>query len=600
MRSLLLYSGLSLSLILASTKIWAQPTQLDCTAPLIETYCYDNSDTVSWTYTGTGDVMRLRFLQGTIESGMWDALKIYDGTDTNGILLFEHSYGSYSCNLGPEGSASLPMISNCFYDVDVFAPSGSIHMTLQTDVTVACSYLSWDPFIWEVTCGNAVTGKIFLDTDLDCQFDTTEYALPQMIVEVQPGPYYATTNATGDFYMVLDEGTYDIAQLSPAVIDHCNPTPQPFQVQPDGSSPLLLFPDTAATGLDLQVMMTSGPARLGFQHSQAISVQNVSANIAGQAILELTYDPILTYISAVPSPTSITGNTLVWDIAPVGPFEQLSFQITYSVPADTALLDTDLISTATVNAGVDDVDQANNSITHTRTITSAIDPNDKLASTSTGNTDVWHIGNDEWIDYTIRFQNTGTDTAFNVVITDTLFADLDPSSLQIGAGSHPFTWELKGQGILEFEFANILLPDSNVNEEASHGFVGFRIRPHLPLLPGDEISNIANIFFDFNPPVITEPSVLVAATNVGSVEMDHAALLQVHPQPSDGLVWIEKPVEGLRSVRIISIDGRVVRTIQATPGQTSFDLGQLASGRFLMEFHHGQGEVKRARLQIVH
>lgn len=306
----------------------ATPTVVDCSVPLVETYCYTDNDLQTWTYTG-GGVMRLRFLQGTIEMGLFDELYIYDGTDTDGDILFQHNSvnGNATCNLGPEGSGSDPN-NNCYYEVDVFAPSGSVHMVILTDFSISCSGISLDPFIWEVSCGSTVTGKIFLDSDLDCQFDTTEYALPQMIVEVQPGPFYATTNSTGDFYMVLDEGTYTIQQLSPAVIDHCNSSPQTFQVQPDGSSPLLLFPDTAATGLDLQVMMSSGAARLGFQHSQAITVKNVSANIAGQANFELTYDPVLIFGSADPEPASITGNTLVWDIAPVGPFEELTFQIT--------------------------------------------------------------------------------------------------------------------------------------------------------------------------------------------------------------------------------------------------------------------------------
>ncbi|MBK9515002.1 MAG: SprB repeat-containing protein [Flavobacteriales bacterium] len=114
------------------------------------------------------------------------------------------------------------------------------------------------------------------------------------------------------------------------------------------------------------------------------------------------------------------------------------------------------------------------------------------------------------IDYTIRFQNTGTDTAFLVVITDTLPQHLDPSTIRMGAGSHGFSWSLSGQGTLRWVFPNILLPDSNVNEPRSHGFVSFRIRPYEPLLPGTTIENTANIHFDFNPPVVTEPSVLVA------------------------------------------------------------------------------------------
>ena len=162
-------------------------------------------------------------------------------------------------------------------------------------------------------------------------------------------------------------------------------------------------------------------------------------------------------------------------------------QLRFQVPPDVGLLGTDLLSTATVSTSNTEADLSNNTYLLQRTITGAYDPNDKLATTSSGNTDVWQLNEDEWIDYTIRFQNTGTDTAFNVVITDTLPANLDPGSIVMGASSHTFTWELRDAGTLKFYFPNILLPDSNINEPRSHGFVGFRIRPRLPLLPGDEI-----------------------------------------------------------------------------------------------------------------
>ncbi|MBK9629212.1 MAG: DUF11 domain-containing protein [Flavobacteriales bacterium] len=115
----------------------------------------------------------------------------------------------------------------------------------------------------------------------------------------------------------------------------------------------------------------------------------------------------------------------------------------------------------------------------------------------------------------IRFQNTGTDTAFNVVVTDTLPSTLDPATISLVTASHANTWSLQGQGTLKFILPNILLPDSNVNEPMSHGLISFRIRPKQPLTAGTVIENIANIYFDFNPPVITEPSVLVAEFSTG-------------------------------------------------------------------------------------
>ncbi|HRI60800.1 MAG TPA: sialidase family protein, partial [Saprospiraceae bacterium] len=134
--------------------------------------------------------------------------------------------------------------------------------------------------------------------------------------------------------------------------------------------------------------------------------------------------------------------------------------------------------------------------------TGSYDPNDKQGFPF--GYDAGHrIRPGQELEYLIRFQNTGTDTAFNVVIRDTLSPWLDPASVRPGAASHPYTWELSGQGILKFTFSNILLPDSNTNLAASQGFVSFKIdqQPDVPL--GTQIFNTAAIYFDFNLPVIT-------------------------------------------------------------------------------------------------
>ncbi len=134
--------------------------------------------------------------------------------------------------------------------------------------------------------------------------------------------------------------------------------------------------------------------------------------------------------------------------------------------------------------------------------TGSYDPNDKQGFPFGSGTD-HDIRPGQDIDYLIRFQNTGTDTAFTVRIRDTLSALLDPASIRPGASSHPYTWELTGEGIISFTFPNILLPDSNINVAASQGFVQFNIkqRPNIPL--GSVIENQAAIYFDFNEPVMT-------------------------------------------------------------------------------------------------
>ena len=137
----------------------------------------------------------------------------------------------------------------------------------------------------------------------------------------------------------------------------------------------------------------------------------------------------------------------------------------------------------------------------------SFDPNDKTAS-PVGFGENHLLEANVPIDYLIRFQNTGTDTAFKVVVIDTLAEWLDPASIELGASSHPYTFEMSGSRedggvILKFIFDNIMLPDSNINEVASHGFVKFHIAqmPELPI--GTRIENKAAIYFDLNEPIIT-------------------------------------------------------------------------------------------------
>jgi uncharacterized repeat protein (TIGR01451 family) len=130
------------------------------------------------------------------------------------------------------------------------------------------------------------------------------------------------------------------------------------------------------------------------------------------------------------------------------------------------------------------------------------DPNEKLPL-PTGRGPKHFIERNEDLEYTIHFQNTGTDTAFNIVVRDTLDAALDPSTLEMGASSHPYTWDLSGSGNLTVSFPNILLPDTLTNMTASQGYFSYKIKQKHNNLAGTSIKNRAGIYFDFNAPIIT-------------------------------------------------------------------------------------------------
>lgn len=356
------------------------------------------------------------------------------------------------------------------------------------------------------TCG-VLRGTVFLDNNLNCTKQANEPGVPGIVVEVLPGPLYATTNAQGEYLMVLPTGNYTVQEQSAEVDEQCIEAPIPVAI--NGGATVTVDHATAAmVPLDAGVSLGSGAARPGFELLYAIAVRNYTVANTGTVTVQLQLDPVLGFLSAAPAPTTVSGQTLTWVLPAMPVFQQRTITIRTQVPPNVALLGTNLTSTASLTTALTDGNLANNTSANVRTVTGSYDPNDKLARTSGGRTTYLDPGMDTWVDYTIRFQNTGTDTAFHVWITDTLAATLDPATLRMGAASHPCTWELDGTGVLSVRFAHIRLPDSTVNEPRSHGFVTFRIQPVQPVVLGSSLVNTANIFFDFNPPVITPPNIL--------------------------------------------------------------------------------------------
>lgn len=135
-------------------------------------------------------------------------------------------------------------------------------------------------------------------------------------------------------------------------------------------------------------------------------------------------------------------------------------------------------------------------------VTNSYDPNDKIGY-PLGVTSSHFIAPNKKIDYVINFQNTGTDTAINIVIRDTLDTDLDIFSVISGVSDHDYTFRIYGQRVLEWRLDNIMLPNASTNEPRSHGFVTFSVNQNKNLPDGTIINNKGNIYFDNNSPIVT-------------------------------------------------------------------------------------------------
>lgn len=441
-------------------------------------------------------------------------------------------------------------------------------------------------------CG-PIAGMSWYDVDGDCVHDANEVGVPNSVLEVQPGGYYAITHADGGYSLNLPAGNYTLAQLDASLVPNCPANmPAPFTIDGNGASIDLANSSTAP--LDLRIHAAHGAARPGFAYQQWTNVSNLSPQLSGPVTVTCTYDAALTYQSASPPPLSVVGNTLTWSLAAFNSFGGAAISLQLLVPSPTPL-GTQLSSTWSVSNTLPDGNLGNNTHTITRQVTGSYDPNVKEAATSSGQSDTQYlIGTDAWIDYTIRFQNTGSDTAFTVVVTDTLPAELDMATFQQGSASYPFTVDFLTGRVVRWTFTEILLVDSTTNEPLSHGLTSFRIRLHEPVLPGTLISNNADIFFDFNEPVRTPDAMLITEMSTGLDAARHDAL-QVVPNPAQDRITLLGTGSFTR-VRIATMDGRTALEQILNSGQRTVDIEALAVGCYVAEAVDAHGAKSAVRL----
>ena len=163
-------------------------------------------------------------------------------------------------------------------------------------------------------------------------------------------------------------------------------------------------------------------------------------------------------------------------------------------------------------------------------ILDSYDPNDKQVLPS-GTTVQHFTPTDAELQYQIRFQNTGTDTAYTVTVIDTLSDNLDIATLQVGASSHKYTFNVSGKGkpVLTWTFNNINLPDSTKDRLKSNGFISFSIKAKTGLPAQTKIENYADIIFDYNDPVRTNTTFNtiydVPPVVVSAVKLDEKAII---------------------------------------------------------------------------
>ncbi|NQZ69151.1 MAG: SprB repeat-containing protein, partial [Lentisphaeria bacterium] len=326
------------------------------------------------------------------------------------------------------------------------------------------------------SCGwGMINGKVYKDDNANCNQDTLEIGLANVMIQATPGPYFASTDVNGDYTLILPFGNYTVTQVAQPFYHEICPVAGSYSVILDTINNTLNnndFGDTITSAQEISISLISGTPRPWFSFSYYISYTSISSSPTNGTVY-LVVDDTLTYQYASVTPDLISGDTLFWNYTNLQQFENRNISATFLVPGQVGLLGDSLQACAEITPIVGDVNSSNNTSCVSDEIVGSYDPNDKqVTPTGVGPTgDI--LLSDTQLNYKIRFQNSGTFLATNVVVVDTLSANLDVTSLRDVVASHPFVYSVDGQGVLTFTFNNIMLPDSNTDEPGSHGMIQF-------------------------------------------------------------------------------------------------------------------------------
>ena len=442
---------------------------------------------------------------------------------------------------------------------------------------------------------SGISGMVYYDANNNNLFDSNEQKLPNQIINVTSTVYNSITNSLGNYQCpVLNTGSYSakLIQNSP-YINNVNPDSIVFNISSSSSVlqnqnfGLQLQSNINDISIDLTAMSAPRP---GFQYTCNLTVSNVGSLPSTNILAKLKYDNNLIFDSTSYPFLSHIGDSIIWAIDSLNLFENKSIRVYFTVPANVSLLGSSLQNIGHVLDQNIDIDTNNNSYTFQDIVIGAYDPNDKHG-VPLGDGTLGEIpSNTPEIIYTIRFQNTGTAEAVNVLLKDTISGNLDLTSIRMISSSHPYSAQINNGGVLWWNFNNINLPDSNSNEPGSQGYIKYAIKLKDNLNNGTQIKNRAHIYFDFNPAIVTNQSlhtindlITSKGINLENNQINYA----LYPNPANDALNIATVLQNGHhyALNIFDVCGKQVYT-NSSIGQNNYKLNmnQLVDGIYYFQF----------------
>lgn len=386
------------------------------------------------------------------------------------------------------------------------------------------------------------------------------------------GVYELKVITENDYYKITPETTIVNfeTETSPVIRDFC--------ITPNGNHP----------DLEVEFLPAGIPARPGFSSDYKILYKNKGNQIQSGTV-QLNYkDAVLDYESSTPLYTENINQNITWNFADLKPFETRVINVTFKVnsPLQTpAVNDGDILNyTATIASNLTDETPTDNTFTLNQTVVNSHDPNDKICLEGAAITPNM-VG--DYLTYQIRFENTGTYFAENIVVKDEIDANVfDISTLVPLNSSHNFTTRINGN-VAEFIFEGIKLPFEDATND---GYVVFKIKTKPTLALNSTVSNGASIYFDYNAPIITNTYTTTVKENIGlgTSDFEFTSQFALYPNPVKETLNIQaKTNNTINSVEIYNLNGQVVTAF--TNAISKLDVSSLAKGTYLLKANTNQG-----------
>lgn len=456
-----------------------------------------------------------------------------------------------------------------------------------TENQIISTYCSFEP----AGDYNTIIGSVFFTDSGNCDEEDITF-LTKITIDDGTDGGASFTNQDGEYMFFVQDGTFTI---TPEIEN-----PSYFNVTPitetvtfadnDNNEEIVNFCITPnGVHKDLEVIIAPIiPARPGFEATYKIVYRNKGNQVMSQDYgLNFFYNQQLTsFVSASVAPDTQGPGGLNWSYEDLMPFESREIVVTMQIntptdPENPVNIDDELIFTSAISPQANDENVTDNIYILNQIVVGSYDPNDITCIEG----DVVHpdtIG--EELHYLIRFENTGNYYAENIVVAmeiDTLKYDVD--SVRLLNTSHNANAQIK-DNVLEVFFNQIML------DSGGHGNILLVMKSVNSLSEGDSVQSKADIYFDFNYPIITNDAVTLFQATMSIEDNIKNIDVRFYPNPTTDYFNITSEAM-IQSVELYDISGRLVRTSLVNDFETRQNVGNLTNGVHILKIKTQEGEV---------